>query len=336
MATKDDSSTGLMAEYALQREEFADFSLILKDGQELKCHKFMLAKVSSFFCAMLRQDCVETRTSKMKVTEFDQDTVESFLNYIYADQGLLPIGKRVQEWASRLDKVERLNVDKRDFDLRRLTPELLRMCHMYQVKNLEEKCIQYFIETIQDNNAVDIWKVAEMIDNDKLKKVALDYLWKKGETMSDVPGLKDTFHSPKLVESLVNFLGRWKTTADDEVKTFFVWTYLEDDQVLLHRKIKAKMTHTVRMMRLLIDEDLEEARAANKVTHIYKCQAGSLKNDNFCFDEDEDGFLDEEKTLAFYNLDNPMIYCRVRKLSMEWMKKMLKSELSPSEVQSAK
>jgi len=319
MATAGQSpSTSLDSADKLQREEFADFALVLKDGQELKCHKVKLAEASLFFRAMLRQECVETRTNKMKVTEFEQGTVESLLDYIYADQGLLGVSKNVAEWASKSDKLERLNVDKRNFDLKRLSPELLRMCHMYQVKTLEEKCVLYFIETIQDTNAVDIWRVAEMIDNNKLKKVALDYLWKKGETMSDVPGLKETFQSPLLVESLVNFLGKWKTTAEDEVKTFIVTVVLDHNSEILFcdRRVKGKVTHSVHSLRLLIDEDLEQARLDNKVAHIYKCKPGTLR---LCI---SDECFDEEKTIAFYNLEYPLIFCRVKKTSLEWIKKM--------------
>ena len=178
-------------EDAPRREEFSDFALVLKDGRELKCHKFRLAEVSSVFCAMLRQDCVETQTNKMEVTAFEPNTVESFLDYIYTDlqvrsEGFLPF--------------------QRGFDERRLTPELLRMADRYQVKHLHYQCTQHLKTHIQDDNVVSIWTVAEVINNAELKKVALEYLGKKRNQLLGVPGLKESFHSPLLMKSLVTYL----------------------------------------------------------------------------------------------------------------------------------
>ena len=108
MAAKDETST---PEETPHREDFADFALVLKKGTELKCHKFMLAKVSSVFCAMLKQDFIETQTNKMQVTEFEPETVQSFLDYVY-----------------------NLN----NFDKERLTTDLLNMCQRYKFEDLQD------------------------------------------------------------------------------------------------------------------------------------------------------------------------------------------------------
>ena len=80
----------MMATLVPGREEFANFSIVLQNGQEVKCHKIMLAKASPVFCAMMRKECTETKTNQIQLTEFDQDTVESFLDYIYAEEFLVP------------------------------------------------------------------------------------------------------------------------------------------------------------------------------------------------------------------------------------------------------
>ena len=51
-----------------RREEFSDFSLVLEDGRELKCHKDRLAEASPVFRMILKQDGEEARTNKMKIT----------------------------------------------------------------------------------------------------------------------------------------------------------------------------------------------------------------------------------------------------------------------------
>ena len=39
-------------EDAILREEFSDFTLVLKNGRKLKCHKIKLAEASPFFRTM--------------------------------------------------------------------------------------------------------------------------------------------------------------------------------------------------------------------------------------------------------------------------------------------
>ena len=68
-------------------QKHTDFALVLKSGQELKCHKFVLAESSPFFDTMLsQQQFTETATSRMKVGHIEEVTVYSFLEYLYANK----------------------------------------------------------------------------------------------------------------------------------------------------------------------------------------------------------------------------------------------------------
>jgi len=68
-------------------QKHTDFALVLKSGQELKCHKFVLAESSSFFDTMLnQQQFTETSTSRMKVEHMEEVTVYSFLEYLYSSK----------------------------------------------------------------------------------------------------------------------------------------------------------------------------------------------------------------------------------------------------------
>ena len=62
----------------LGREEYSDFTIRLKDGREVKCHKFMLARASPVFQMNLRNDNVETRTNMMTLDAFEPETVIAF------------------------------------------------------------------------------------------------------------------------------------------------------------------------------------------------------------------------------------------------------------------
>ena len=57
-----ESGNHMDTEKLLIREEYSDFTILLKDGCEVKCHKFMLARASPVFRMSLRNDDVETRT----------------------------------------------------------------------------------------------------------------------------------------------------------------------------------------------------------------------------------------------------------------------------------
>ena len=123
-----------MAEACPDREEFSDFALVLQDGRELPCHKVVLARESPFFRKMLKQDGEETHTNKMKVTEFEPATAESFLDFVFAD----------------LKHVPKHDMFKKDFDRSRLTTELLRMSHLYDMKILQDICAKHLKKNIVD------------------------------------------------------------------------------------------------------------------------------------------------------------------------------------------
>lgn len=293
MATSKESPHGATPEDTLSREEYSDFALVLKNGRELLCHKVKLAEVSPVFRAMLRQNCAETQSNKMKVTEFEPDTVESFLDYVYADFELVPVKDTYQ-------KV---------FYTNRLTAELLRMCHMYRVKNLQDKCVQHLQKSISDTNVVDIWAAAEMISDDELKKVALEHLVKKQSQLTDVPGLKESFNHPQLVESLVSYMSAQISLppplpACDDINQVIIlniicnqsgWEYLPTIQV------QVKQCYTVKILRLVINEELarQQHGYASPGGPVYKCRMGSIKGgaEPLLY-----ACLDENRTLASYSI----------------------------------
>jgi len=233
MATKTEANPG---DDGLKRGEFSDFALVLKDGQELKCHKVKLAEVSPVFRAMLREDYEETRTNRMKMTEFDQETVLSFLDYIYSDLKRVPVQDIFK---------------KSKFDEERLTLDLLRLCHMYQVTDLGDKCSEHLSKNIADANVLRIWSVAETIGNNQLRKRALDHLGKKKGKMLELPGLKEALETPQLRESLVTYLSaRMNPDAveEDKVITVNIVCLREKDELVSTETVTVKRTETVKTL----------------------------------------------------------------------------------------
>ena len=134
----------------------------------------------------------------MKVAKFDPGTVESFLDYIYSVLELMG-----------------------NFDEKRLTLEVLKMAHMYEVKHLQDKCVEHMKKNIKDANVVEIWTGAEKMGNAELKKVTLEYLGKKQKQVLDVPGLKESLHSPQLRESLVMYLAANSRIPTPELQSVY-------------------------------------------------------------------------------------------------------------------
>jgi len=302
MAATKESSPGATPEDTLGREEYSDFALVLKNGQELLCHKVKLAEVSPVFRAMLRQNCAETQSNKMKVTQFGPETVESFLDYVYTDIELVPDQALYQK----------------NFDEERLTPELLRMCHMYGVKNLQNRCVEHLKESIGDINAVDIWSAAEIIGNDSLKTKALNHLVKKKDKLLEIPGLKDSFQSPKLVESLVKYMSdQIVSPSCNDVITVKLqcWgTQYGERFIQVQDTIQVKLCDTVEAMRLQIDNTLATFDEDGTFSG-YFCKPEPLRAISPSFRY----FLDlheEDKTLASYNIkNNYIVQCEVCSMS---------------------
>ena len=118
--------------------KWPDFTLVLETGEELKCHKMMLARSSPFFEAMLSTDCEETRNNRMIVKEIGLEAVKAFLEYIYAEQDWMA------EQEESMCKIKYMI----KFDTAKLTPELMKLAHMYDVKTLHCQCVDYLKKNI--------------------------------------------------------------------------------------------------------------------------------------------------------------------------------------------
>jgi len=205
--------------------KFTDFVLLPKFGKELKCHKFVLVENSPVFEAMLTQDFEEAITNEMKLDDFDEETVSTFLEYLYTPAK----DKAFDSVTAELIRTgPQGNVYKRTFEKERLTPELLKMSFKYQVDDLQKDCIEYLKahinndstalmlleiasafemndlgeicvkyleEEINDANVMEILKVAARCDNKAVYSRAKQHLLDRpqGKSLKDVPGFVNDF-----------------------------------------------------------------------------------------------------------------------------------------------
>ena len=63
---------------------WSDFAIVVDTGEELKCHKVVLAQCSPFFDTMLSSNLEETKNNKMEAKDFSLETVRTFLEFVYA------------------------------------------------------------------------------------------------------------------------------------------------------------------------------------------------------------------------------------------------------------
>ena len=114
MTTNQQQSTPISTGYVeMWNTKWADFAIVVKTGEELKCHKVVLAKASTYIEEMLSSQ--DQQTNKFEVKEFSLETVSSFLEYIYTDYEWVPMQA----------------VYKKQFDQTKFTPELISLCHTY-------------------------------------------------------------------------------------------------------------------------------------------------------------------------------------------------------------
>ena len=123
----------------------------------------------------------------MKVPNFSLETVFTFLEYIYA--GL--------KWN---DQVKHRPYMK-DFDMGKITPELMKMCHTYQVDGLFQECSYQLSLKVSDNNVVSLWIDAEKCEAKLLKDRAMLHIKRKKKDIAN------------LMKSLVDFMANLKMHA---------------------------------------------------------------------------------------------------------------------------
>lgn len=190
-------------------QEFTDFALVVKselscgEEWELKCHKHVLAENSPVFKAMLKTDYAETKTSQMWIEDFKEETVILFLKYIYT-----PVRDVDAVKLMRAALGPKKYIFTRKFDTEKISLDLLKMSHKYEVEDLQMDCAEYLGENLSDDNVVETWLEAKKMDIENLYYKALRHLIYKRPRDSgsflNVPGFPEIFNS--LEKSMQDFL----------------------------------------------------------------------------------------------------------------------------------
>jgi len=176
-------NTGQGQPSIVNREQYEHLSnFVIKVGEKaFKCHKLQLAKSSEFFNNMFMHECQENRNNEMTIEDFDEDTVANFIAFLYEGKlydkeihgnGVLVI---LGGW----------------IEMDRYSPSLMVMADKYQVSELKAKCTFNLLHNLTCDNIVEVWKAAELIQNQNLVSAAHEFVAKNWSNEKCVDAIKD-------------------------------------------------------------------------------------------------------------------------------------------------
>jgi alpha-tubulin suppressor-like RCC1 family protein len=123
--------------------------VIVVEGQELLCHKVVLAARSQYFAALYSHNFKESSENRVELMDVSYRSILSLLHLFYSDD--LPI---------KLDSV----------------PDLLLMCDRFSVRALKARCESELIQSLQLENAALLLKYAKNYQCERLKEACITYI----------------------------------------------------------------------------------------------------------------------------------------------------------------
>lgn len=113
-----------------------DFVLKMNDGQEIQAHKAAVASRSPVFKQMLATNMKETKNGIVEIDDINLETMKHVLQWIYTNK----VG----------------NIDE-------IAGGLVYAAEKYGLEGLKRICIEKLIEELSTKNAIDTFKISEII-----------------------------------------------------------------------------------------------------------------------------------------------------------------------------
>jgi len=131
---------------AFERQEFCDFDIYCGD-RNIRCHKMVLASRSPVFRAMLLNDMEESSTQKVEPKNFDYNTMNLVLRFLY--KGNIENGP-----------------------LEKHTEAIFKAADYYEINDLKKICEKLLIKKISISNMLELLVLADMYKAPDLKDAA--------------------------------------------------------------------------------------------------------------------------------------------------------------------
>jgi len=146
LVTESTEQVGLDLYKAFERQEFCDFDIYCGD-KNIRCHKMVLASRSPVFRAMLLNDMEESSTQKVEPKNFDYNTMNLVLRFLY--KGHLENGP-----------------------LEKHTEAIFKAADYYEINDLKKICEKILIKKITISNMLEFLVLADMYKAPDLKSAA--------------------------------------------------------------------------------------------------------------------------------------------------------------------
>ncbi len=121
---------------------------MIDTSSRIPVHKVILQSRSKVFKAMLLSTMVESTSTEIIISDFDQDVVQEFINFLY------------------LDTCDATVLDEH-------ADSLLAIAHKYEVVRLFRTCEGFLIDSLSTKNVVDFLQLGDLYGAIKLKGKAL-------------------------------------------------------------------------------------------------------------------------------------------------------------------
>lgn len=125
--------------------DFSDFTIKVR-GKEYKVHKCILAAQCPFFEQMFKSHSDEASKTFTKITNFSDNTFESFLDYFYSGD---------------------VKADTNSI-------EIFELATVFDVPDLKLSSIEKVLDNLDKSNALDVFNLAHKHDSDELKQAAFE------------------------------------------------------------------------------------------------------------------------------------------------------------------
>jgi len=117
---------------------FSDFLIVCSDGTQIRTHRFILSANSPVLKAMLQSPMKESISGVMEVNDIDGTTMNEILLFMYDSYNYYGWGKDMKA--------------------------ILYVAEKYQMESLKNKCVKEIIDSLNVQDVVEYFLLAEFYD----------------------------------------------------------------------------------------------------------------------------------------------------------------------------
>ncbi len=159
-------------------DAFADATLVC-EGEEIRCHRVILAARSRLFKKVFTQNCFKEGASKQfEVKGMPLETLKAMIDYIYSDQ---------------LDEETDISA-------------LFSAAHLYGINKLVTRCMDIMIEDLDVENAAEFFLKGFLMEQTPLKTAAMDFITKNFAEIKETDGWSNFMKARKSSKALEEIL----------------------------------------------------------------------------------------------------------------------------------